>query len=53
MYIEPGIVIELDRTAGGWIVSVRRRVEELPISGTKNFTAPEGVPDYLVTQKED
>jgi hypothetical protein len=53
VYIEPGIVIELNRTESGWIVSVRRRVEELPVSGTKNFTAPDGTPDYFVSQEKE
>jgi hypothetical protein len=53
VYIEDGIVIELNRTASGWIVSVRRRPEELPISGTKNFTTPSDVPDYFVSQEKD
>jgi hypothetical protein len=53
VYIEAGIVIELNRTATGWIVSIRRHPEELPASGTKNFTAPGDVPDYLVSQKEE
>jgi hypothetical protein len=53
VYIEPGIVIELNRTDRGWIVSVRRHPEELPASGTRNFTAPGDVPDYLVSQKEE
>jgi hypothetical protein len=53
VYIEPGIVIELNRSKSGWIVSVRRRPEELPIVGDKNFRTPDGVPDYFVSQEKD
>jgi hypothetical protein len=53
VYIEPGIIIELNRTDRGWIISVRRRTAELPIAGDKNFATPPDVPDYLVSQKEE
>jgi hypothetical protein len=47
VYIERDIVVELNRTASGWIVSVRRQPTELPVNGTKNFSPPGWVPDYF------
>jgi hypothetical protein len=53
VYIEPGIVIELNRTSSGWLVSIRRQPTELPASGTKNYSPPDWVPDYFVSQEKD